>query len=85
MIIICVRMFTMESLLLFDGLNKLKIEMKGIHGDINVFIGDHLEEFCIEDCKSKWFESDNRYHLTDFENQSDFSIYCSKLYVSLVM
>ncbi|MBR1390198.1 MAG: hypothetical protein IJ567_01885 [Lachnospiraceae bacterium] len=68
-----------------DGQHKLKIEMKGIHGNLKVYVGTHMQGFVVEDCISKGFQNDNRYHLTDFENTDDLSIYCSDVYLSVVM
>ena len=47
-------------------------------------MGDHLEGLEIEDCIGKGYESENRYHIFDFENYDNLTVYCEKLYISLI-
>ena len=67
-----------------DGCNKLKIDMKNIKNQLSFYLGDHLEGFDIEDCIAKGYESENRYHIYDFESYDNLTVYCEEIYISLI-
>ncbi len=71
-------------LVLSDGENLLKVEMDGICGEFLVKLGGELEGFGIADCAAAGYESENRYHLYDFEDRGALSVYCADLRLSLL-
>ena len=66
-----------------DGINNIKIDMKNIHGDFKIHFPSGIEIFTIDNCVSRGFESDNRYHLTDVEYPDTIDIWCEDLELSL--
>lgn len=66
-----------------DGINNIKIDMKNIHGDFKIHLPSRIEIFTIDNCVSRGFESDNRYHLTDVEYPDTIDIWCEDLKISL--
>lgn len=66
-----------------DGINNIKIDMKNIHGDFKIHLPSGIEIFTIDNCVSRGFESDNRYHLTDLEYSDTIDIWCEDLKLSL--
>ena len=66
-----------------DGINNIKIYMKNIHGDFKIHLPSEIEIFTIDNCVSRGFESDNRYHLTDLEYSDTIDIWCEDLKLSL--
>jgi hypothetical protein len=71
-------------LIVTDGYNKIKIDMKKIKNHFSFYFGDHLDGFDIEDCIAKGYESENRYHIYDYESYDNLNIYCEDLYISLI-
>lgn len=71
-------------LIVTDGYNKIKIDMKKIKNHFSFYFGDHLDGFDIEDCIVKGYESENRYHIYDYESYDNLNIYCEDLYISLI-
>ena len=43
-----------------------------------------IDGFDIEDCIVKGYESENRYHIYDYESYDNLNIYCEDLYISLI-